>query len=339
MRPILPAGLAALLLAGGPAQAFRLADAGQVIGTREPVYLRWDAAPRTVDGEERSLDGGLRYSLEGGSYEAFRDLFQWSSVPSVDAFQSAVEAAFAAWESVDPVTGLGTSVHFVPDLATEAWDDPGDYGYLGVNSGAEIDLFAETPHLGPGYGASVIFFVDPSSVNDITLTSGAAGYTGVAISGADVRINPAFEYSLDWFQLLLTHEIGHTIGITDADVLPGTLGINSPFLDDDYDGTSSATALATLTNSFALEIDPFDPDATPLLRVPSDLNDDPGLGTPGVHVLMETDFDFDLLFEHPPLQNDDYAARQFLYPVPEPAQGGLVALAAALLARRLRRGR
>ena len=39
--------------------------------------MRWDAAPRYVNGEERSLDGGLRYSIGGGSYEAFRDEFLW----------------------------------------------------------------------------------------------------------------------------------------------------------------------------------------------------------------------------------------------------------------------
>jgi hypothetical protein len=40
---------------------------------------RWDAAPRTVNiggtNFERSLDRGLRYSLQGGSYQAYRDLF------------------------------------------------------------------------------------------------------------------------------------------------------------------------------------------------------------------------------------------------------------------------
>ena len=71
---------------------------------------RWDAAPRTIqgqnrsldgglryspqEGQERSLDGGLRYSVQGGSYEAFRDLFTWDIVPSVNEFQNAIEAAF-----------------------------------------------------------------------------------------------------------------------------------------------------------------------------------------------------------------------------------------------------
>jgi hypothetical protein len=337
MRRIL-LGLVTLAIAGEPALAFRIGDAGPALGVSASFPIRWDAAPRTVFGEERSLDGGLRYSVEGGSYEAFRDQFQWYTVPTVDEFQGAVEAAFAAWESVDPVTGLGTSLYFVEDFGTEISDDPGVVGnpgsYTGVNYGAEIDLIAETPHLGPGYGGSVIWFLHLASANNITLTSGTTGYEGFAISGADVRINPEFVYDLDWFQILLTHELGHAIGLTDADVFPGAQGINSPFLDDDYDGTSNASALATLTNSFALEIDPLDPSSTPLIQVFADLNDEPGLGTSGVNVLMETDFDFSLRNEYPPLQNDDYAGRQYLYPVavPEPALaflGSLAALASA----------
>lgn len=53
-------------------------------------------------------------------------------------------------------------------------------------------------------------------------------------------------------------------------MIPNSLGItladqhftanDSRFYDDNYDGSSPATALATLTNSFAHLIDPFDPD-------------------------------------------------------------------------------
>jgi len=32
--------------------------------------FRWDAAPRTMNGLERSLNGGLRYSVQGGSFQA-----------------------------------------------------------------------------------------------------------------------------------------------------------------------------------------------------------------------------------------------------------------------------
>jgi hypothetical protein len=259
----------------------------------------------------------------------------WSELPTTEQFQAAVEASFAAWETVDPTTGLGTSLRFAADLDTEIWDDPGDFGspgsFVGVNYGAEIDLVAETPHLGSFYVASVIFFVDLSSANRMTLTSGTTNYPGFAISGADVRINPTYSYTLDYFQLVLTHEIGHAIGVMDANLFPGPIGINSLFLDDDYDGSSSATALATLTNSFALEIDPFDPDSTPLLRIDDSLDSDHGLAAPGVEILMEAPFDLSLQLRNPVLQNDDFAARQFLYPfvVPEPMLAALLALAGA----------
>src|SRR5262245_23295476 len=107
------AGLALVCLAWAePALAFRVFDIGQVVGARTPYYLRWDAAERSVDEEERSLAGGLRYSLEGGSYEAFRDQLTWDVTPSAAEFQAAVEGAFAAWQAVDPITGLGTSLTF-----------------------------------------------------------------------------------------------------------------------------------------------------------------------------------------------------------------------------------
>src|SRR6478672_4646551 len=83
---------------------------------------RWDAAPRTINisgtNFERSLNGGLRYSLQGGSFQAYRDLFAWNAVPSVANFQTAVQQAFDAWKATDPVSGLGSSLTFVPDLAT-----------------------------------------------------------------------------------------------------------------------------------------------------------------------------------------------------------------------------
>src|SRR5262245_94060 len=71
---------------------------------------RWDSVPRTIGGLERSLDGGLRYSLQGGSFQAYRDQFTWSgSAPSVASFQQAVEKAFGAWTVPDPVSGLTTA--------------------------------------------------------------------------------------------------------------------------------------------------------------------------------------------------------------------------------------
>jgi hypothetical protein len=329
---------AVLLVGAGEASAFRV--------TGEPgAWLRWDAAPRQVSGEERSLAGGLRYSIEGGSYEALRDQFMWlPSTPSVEDFERAIARAFENWTVVDPATGLPSGFYFVEDLETVAIDEPGDpfrpASFLGANPGAEIDLFAETPHAGPQFAASVVVFVDPTP-GDLTLTSGTTDYPGYAIAGADIRINPGYVWSLRGFEVLLTHEIGHALGLGDLEFSSG-LGGGSGFIDDDYDPTTSASAAATLTNSFALEIDPLDPDASPLQTYPGDLDGDPGLDSEGVTLLMETDGIFDLLdlllppITQPLLQNDEFAGRQFLYPVavPEPSFGSMVLFGAVGLALR-----
>lgn len=314
-----------VLLLVGPARAFR-------VGGIPGAWLRWDAAPRNVGGVERSLAGGLRYSIEHGDYEALRDEFTWAPAPpSVEEFESAVTRAFENWMVVDPASGLPAGFFFVEDLATPAVDAPGDpanaNSYLTVNPGAEIDLFAQTPHAGAAFAASVVVNVDPS-FDELTLTSGTTGYPGLAIAGADIRINPAFTWKLEPFEVLLTHEIGHALGLSDLE-FPSGLGGGSGFLDDDYQPATSAGALASLTNSFALGLDPADPDGSPLLSAfGGNMNADPGLDTPGVELLMETEGIFDLLGRRPYLQNDEFAARQFLYPagVPEPSNRVAIAV-------------
>lgn len=290
---------------------------------------RWDSDPRTINGLERSLDGGLRYSLQGGSYEAFRDLFTWDIIPSVVEFQQTIEAAFNAWTVTDPVTGLGTNLFFVADLATPVVGFNNGNGGLDI-AGAEIDLF----------GSNDAFFWDVGSsgtqgearFNDInetvTLTSGTVDYFGSrAISGADIILNSNAEavYDIDLFRRLLTHEIGHALGLGDVegDINPGA------FIDDNYDGTSDATALATLTNPIAQLVDPLNPANSPfsLFTVP---DDSPGVDTLGVDILMESRglgiSNSSPVTNFTPLTNDDYAGRQFLYPqfakvasVPEPS--------------------
>lgn len=308
-----------------------------MIGTPESGWARWDAAERFVGGEERSLVGGLRYSIEHGDYALLRDEFMWvGTPPTPELFAAAIARAFEHWESIDPVTGLPGAFHFVEDLATPVVDQPpanpnDPNAYLGLNAGAEIDLFAEIPHLGPGFGASVVFFFDPVG-NDLELTSGTTGYAGVAISGADIRMSTEFVWTLSAFETLLTHEIGHALGLADLEASPAS-SLVSEFFDDDYDPTSSATALATLTNPFALEIDPLDPDASPLVAYAGDLFTDPGLATPGVQILMESGGWDELIYVPRKLQNDDVAGRQFLYPVaaPEPGSGLMLLVGTATL--------
>jgi len=297
---------------------------------------RWDAAPRVVDFGggvqwERSLDGSLRYALQGGSYQAYRDLFTWTALPSVADFQAAIEAAFSAWTVPDPVTGLTTQVRFAYDPGT-AVVGTGPAGTSTGNvdpRGAEIDLFGSTDAQlwNPGDNGTQGETFFSAVTQNVTLTSGVANYpNSFAISGADITVNsnPGAVYSLDFFRRLLTHEIGHAIGLGDieGDLNPGA------FIDDNLDLTNSGSALATLTNPWALQVDPLNPAASPLARYTVPFAD-PGTTTSNVDILMESR-NLGIGPTNPignltPLTNDDYGTRQFLYPslervqaVPEP---------------------
>ena len=253
---------------------------------------------------EHSLDGGLRYSMEGGSYEAYRDLFSWQGTPpSVADFQQAVEDAFAAWTVPDPVSGLGTSLSFVADLGTTVNSGEEE----NVNFGAEIDFFSEDTTFPFTTGHASVFVRGET----VRLTFGVENYPAFAISGSDVFINNNFAalHTLDGFKNLLTHEIGHTLGLADVEFA-------SEFIDDNYDETDSATALATLTNSWARLVNPVDPGdlfgtGLSVFQVP---NADPGFDTPGVDILMESQGSIMSVGVQNPLQNDDFGTRQYLYP-------------------------
>lgn len=332
LHRLLCCALLALSLAAAPrALAFGAYDTFGLAGG-----ARWDASHRSVNGgQERSLQGGLRYSLQGGSFEAYRNLITWNLTPSLSDFELAVRAAFDAWSAPDPLTGLTTDLYFLPDFST-----PVDITHNSFfSAGAEIDLFALTDAVGWNPGDPLrraeTYCGRTLSSKGVTLTSGTTNYPAPAILGADIvfNANPAAVYDLPTFQLLLTHEIGHALGLADVDVESGPLG---KFIDDNYDPSSSASALATLTNSFALLINPFDPSASPLAAY-TVADADPGVDTPGVDILMESRIPSALKGLAVPLSNDDFAARQFLYPklIPEPAALTLLTLAGlAFLSRR-----
>jgi hypothetical protein len=339
MLRVVRVGIVFAVVMGGAGAA----QAGVIFGLTGSTLaggFRWNADPLTVNLGgglyERSLDGGLRYSIESGSYEAFRDMFTWSLVPTVEQFTQAISDAFSAWTAVDPLTGLTTALSFIADLGTAV---EGTAAGGGVNlRGAEIDIFASTDAnlWNPGNNSpqgETFFNTVPTLA---TLTSGTANYAGArSIAGADITLNnnPGAVYSLPFFRRLLTHEIGHAIGLGDVegDLSPGT------FIDDNFDGSTSASALATLTNSWASLVNPYDPALSPLARytIPPG---NPGTTTAGVNLLMESRGlgvgATNPLTNLVPLTNDDYGTRQFLYPsfaqaVPEPAT--VVALAIGLV--------
>ncbi|TMA35948.1 MAG: PEP-CTERM sorting domain-containing protein [Deltaproteobacteria bacterium] len=317
----------ALAFPVGPARGF--GAVGVTGGTLEGA-ARWDAAPRVLYGQERSLAGGLRYSIQGGSYEAFRDRFDWGNhLPTVAQFQDAVEGAFAQWTVTDPATGLGTNLAFVPDFATAPEMSP--------FTGAQIDLFGEIdgPAWDPndeGILAATDWFAEYTN-HGITLTSGTTGYAGSAMGGADIVLNANVVWSLYVFETVLAHELGHALGLSDIDLDAAPYG---RFIDDNYDGTSADTARATLNNSFAALIDPYDPAASPLQLYyvpPGDKGVDAGV------MLMRSPAPFLVYISEQKLRNDDFAGRQFLYPfvLPEPGALPSLALGAAALALLRRR--
>jgi hypothetical protein len=302
---ILCAGLVCVAPVRG-ATVFGLAGNGSLAGG-----FRWNASETTFNTSqgsvERSLAGGLRYAVSGG-YETYRNQFNWAATPTVDAFRAAIANAFVPWTAVDPVSGFGTSLSFVEDLATPTSPFVENF----VRLGSEIDLFAG--NLGGGTRGEAYFHAR-SIAGGVTLTSGTTGYSGAPISGADITMNNNAVWTLNTFQTILTHEVGHAIGLGDVEDFNG-----NGFIDNNY---SSLDPNGTLTDSWAHLVNPLDPGQSSelsLYQVPNSLA---GIDAAGVDILMESDIPDTFFANGAFLQNDDFGGRQFLYPqltaIPEPS--------------------
>lgn len=247
------------------------------------------------------------------------------------AFTQVVRDAFAAWEVADPTTGLVSSVSFNERLDITATD--------AATTGAEIDLmatdlasvFGNPAATGGTGGMSVSATASPS----VTLTSGVTNYSQAYSTGGIVNINnnPAALWTLGSFQAILTHEIGHALGLGDVELNDGS----NLFRDDNYDGSNANTIAATLTNGWSDLINPLDPENDPDVvgyLIPfGDFDNGP---TNAPNLVMETQND-----GVTSLTVDEFAARQFLYPsttlIPEPSTPVLGIIGLALVAGRRKR--